>query len=497
MEEKGDEIREKLHKVLKPFLLRRLKVEVEKSLPPKTETKLYIGLSDMQRNWYKSILQKNIDVINGPGKESRVRLLNILMQLRKCCNHPYLFEGAEPGPPYTTGEHLIENSGKMVLLDLLLGRLKELGSRVLIFSQMTRLLDILEDYMFFKKYDYCRIDGSTSSEDREESIERFNEPDSSVFAFLLSTRAGGLGINLATADTVILFDSDWNPQVDLQAQDRAHRIGQKKPVKVYRFVTQDTVEEQIIDRAEKKLYLDALVIQQGRLAETHKSLSKNELKGMITFGADTIFKSSAPSELTKADIDVILRQGKEKTEESNSKIEKQANSLLNFSSDKGTELKVHEFMGIDYSEQATLNIPKEEPEILTQREKRKNYTEDEYYGNIFGYRQRRSKKKDTLIKPPKQPSVFDFQFYPKKLKPILDKEMDIWKKQCSKLENELTKRREKSDERRKKKETLRIKELELAEKEGREPKPFSDDEDESEDEEEIKNNIIDSISKIF
>lgn len=232
---------EKLHKILKPFLLRRLKSEVEKSLPPKKETKLYIGLSEMQHDWYKNILSKNIDVLNGPGKESRVRLLNILMQLRKCCNHPYLFQGAEPGPPYINGEHLINNSGKMILLDRLLARLKEMGSRVLIFSQMTRVLDILEDYMFFRKYEYCRIDGSTSGDDREESIENFNAPDSSIFAFLLSTRAGGLGINLATADTVILFDSDWNPQVDLQAQDRAHRIGQTKPVNVYRFVTQVSI----------------------------------------------------------------------------------------------------------------------------------------------------------------------------------------------------------------------------------------------------------------
>ena len=203
------EVTSKLHKVLKPFLLRRLKVEVEKSLPPKTETKLYIGMTEMQKQWYTNILSNNIDVINGAGKESRVRLLNILMQLRKCCNHPYLFQGAEPGPPYSTGEHLIENSGKMILLDKLLTKLKAMGSRVLIFSQMTRVLDILEDYMFYRNHEYCRIDGSTAGDDREDAIERFNAPDSSIFAFLLSTRAGGLGINLATADTVILFDSDW------------------------------------------------------------------------------------------------------------------------------------------------------------------------------------------------------------------------------------------------------------------------------------------------
>lgn len=194
------------------------------------------------------------------------------MQLRKVCNHPYLFEGAEPGPPYTTGEHLIDNCGKMVLLDKLLKRMKTKGHRILIFSQMTRVLDILEDYLAYREFDYCRIDGQTQGDLREEQIEEFNAPDSTKFCFLLSTRAGGLGINLATADTVILYDSDWNPQMDLQAQDRAHRIGQTKPVRVFRFVTERTLEEKIVERAERKLHLDALVIQQGRLVDSNKGL---------------------------------------------------------------------------------------------------------------------------------------------------------------------------------------------------------------------------------
>lgn len=120
----------------------------------------------------------------------------------------------------------------MVLLDKLLARLQERGSRVLVFSQMTRMLDILEDYCQYRRFAYCRIDGNTSGEDREFMIDEFNKPESERFIFLLSTRAGGLGINLATADIVILYDSDWNPQMDLQAMDRAHRIGQKKEVQV-------------------------------------------------------------------------------------------------------------------------------------------------------------------------------------------------------------------------------------------------------------------------
>eukprot|EP01114_Cavostelium_apophysatum_P015131 TRINITY_DN4061_c0_g2_i1.p1 TRINITY_DN4061_c0_g2~~TRINITY_DN4061_c0_g2_i1.p1 ORF type:complete len:648 (-),score=235.27 TRINITY_DN4061_c0_g2_i1:56-1999(-) len=308
------QIIERLHKVLRPFLLRRLKVDVEKSLPPKKEVKLYVGMSAMQKEWYQKILMKDIDAINGltNKKEGKMRLLNIVMQLRKCCNHPYLFDGAEPGPPYTTGEHLVTNSGKMVVLDKLLPKLKANGSRVLIFSQMTRLLDILEDYLAFRDYEYCRIDGSTSGEDREKAIDDFNSENSTKFIFLLSTRAGGLGINLATADIVILYDSDWNPQADLQAQDRAHRIGQKKPVNVYRFVTEGAVEEKVVEKAEAKLHLDALVIQQGRLVEQNKALSQDDMLSIIKFGADQIF-SSKNSSITDDDIDLILSKGATKT----------------------------------------------------------------------------------------------------------------------------------------------------------------------------------------
>jgi SWI/SNF-related matrix-associated actin-dependent regulator of chromatin subfamily A member 5 len=162
---------------------------------------------------------------------------------------------------------------------------------VLIFSQMTRMLDILEDYMRYHGYQYCRIDGSSSSVDRDIAMDNFNRPKSEKFCFLLSTRAGGLGINLQTADTVILYDSDWNPQVDLQAMDRAHRIGQTREVRVFRLVTEKSVEEKVVERADRKLFLDAAVIQQGRLAEKHAQLSKGELFNMVRFGADEIMNS--------------------------------------------------------------------------------------------------------------------------------------------------------------------------------------------------------------
>ena len=172
--EESDVVVQQLHKVLRPFLLRRVKAEVEKSLLPKKEINVYVGMTDMQRKWYRSILEKDIDAVNNISgkKEGKTRLANIVMQLRKCCNHPYLFDGAvrpflsariynvslsmyseqEPGPPFTTDEHLIFNSGKMLVLDKLLKRMKANGSRVLIFSQMSRVLDILEDYCFFREY---------------------------------------------------------------------------------------------------------------------------------------------------------------------------------------------------------------------------------------------------------------------------------------------------------------------------------------------------------
>ncbi|XP_059536319.1 probable global transcription activator SNF2L1 isoform X8 [Myotis daubentonii] len=374
---------ERLHAVLKPFLLRRIKTDVEKSLPPKKEIKIYLGLSKMQREWYTKILMKDIDVLNSAGKMDKMRLLNILMQLRKCCNHPYLFDGAEPGPPYTTDEHIVNNSGKMVVLDKLLAKLKEQGSRVLIFSQMIRLLDILEDYCMWRGYEYCRLDGQTPHEEREdnflevellgqrEAIEAFNAPNSSKFIFMLSTRAGGLGINLASADVVILYDSDWNPQVDLQAMDRAHRIGQKKPVRVFRLITDNTVEERIVERAEIKLRLDSIVIQQGRLIDQQSNkLAKEEMLQMIRHGATHVF-ASKESELTDEDITTLLERGEKKTAEMNERLQKMGeSSLRNFRMD--TEQSLYKFEGEDYREKQKVPRNSDIPNpAVAQREEQK------------------------------------------------------------------------------------------------------------------------------
>ena len=344
-----------LHKLLRPFVLRRLKVDVEKSLPPKTETILFTGLSVSQKQVYKSLLKRDASLLAGPeaggdrAGASRAKMANIAMQLRKCCNHPYLFEGVEDKslPPF--GDHLVTNCGKMRVLDKLLLRCKQQGSRVLIFSQMTRVLDILEDYCAYRHdegFSYCRIDGSTGGDDRQDSIDAFNATDSTVFLFLLSTRAGGLGINLQTADVVVLFDSDWNPQADLQAQDRAHRIGQKKEVKVFRFVTVDSIEEKVLERAERKLQMDYAVVQQGRLAEKAKGVSKEEALAAVRYGADKQFRMAADKDITDEEIDVLLATTKNLTAEREALLkDKEKKDLLDFSN---AEVNFQEFDGVDY-----------------------------------------------------------------------------------------------------------------------------------------------------
>ena len=223
------------------------------------------------------------------------------------------------------GDHLVETSGKMVILDRLLTRLNQNKNRVLIFSQMTSLLNILEDYCIHKKYQYCRIDGDTNIELRDEMIESFNKPNSKDFIFLLSTRAGGLGINLATADTVVLYDSDWNPQVDLQAMDRAHRIGQTKNVNVYRLICENTVEEKVLERQAIKLRWDSLVIQKGRLQQKGKEMSREDLENLVNHGASSIFKASAGT-VTEENLDELLARGRQKAEKMKESIDEHLKS---------------------------------------------------------------------------------------------------------------------------------------------------------------------------
>ncbi|KAL0221705.1 hypothetical protein RCL1_001559 [Eukaryota sp. TZLM3-RCL] len=318
-----------LHSILKPFVLRRVKSEVE-DLPPKSETIVHIKLTTLQKAIYKSIITKELSDIlyaHDSDQKSKIGLLNVVMQLRKVCNHPYLFEGIEPGPPFIEGEHLIQSAGKLMVLDRLLTRLEEENSKVLIFSQMTSILDILEDFCNLRGIKFRRLDGSTDSKLRQDAVQEFQRDGSDVFVFLLSTRAGGLGINLTAADTVIIYDSDWNPQSDLQAIDRAHRIGQKRPVRVFRFVSEGTIEEKILERAMYKLQLDALVIQHGRISEKFKTVDRKELLSMVKFGADRIFSQTSDG-FSEADIDALLDASIAKTEEITAKIKNNCQKTL-------------------------------------------------------------------------------------------------------------------------------------------------------------------------
>ncbi|KAM9836998.1 chromodomain-helicase-DNA-binding protein 3 isoform 2-T2 [Aulostomus maculatus] len=290
---KEDQIK-KLHDLLGPHMLRRLKADVFKNMPAKTELIVRVELSPMQKKYYKLILTKNFEALNSKGGGNQVSLLNIMMDLKKCCNHPYLFPVASmeaqktPSGAYE-GSALTKASGKLMLLQKMLRKLKDQGHRVLVFSQMTKMLDLLEDFLDYEGYKYERIDGGITGALRQEAIDRFNAPGACQFCFLLSTRAGGLGINLATADTVIIFDSDWNPHNDIQAFSRAHRIGQANKVMIYRFVTRASVEERITQVAKRKMMLTHLVVRPG-LGSKAGSMTKQELDDILKFGTEELFK---------------------------------------------------------------------------------------------------------------------------------------------------------------------------------------------------------------
>jgi len=351
--------------VLRPYLLRRKKEDVEKSIPPKEETIVMVELTRVQKKWYRALLEKNFSFLDMGARPANIgNLRNIVMELRKCCNHPFLIQGVEPieleaavkadkkskeakaaaadvsadkvvATPASAedlmAQVLVDASGKLVFVDKMLPRLKAAGHRVLIFSQMVRVLDILEDYLIAHRWGYERIDGRVRGNERQQAIDRFSKPESEKFVFLLCTRAGGQGINLTIADTVIIYDSDWNPQNDVQAQARCHRIGQQKDVKVFRLITRATYEQDMFDRASKKLGLDQAVLQDmgkgdaignlgglrstggsgaGKTGNTFTDLSRNDVDALLKKGAYDVFNEddSAADAFTNEDIDLILER---------------------------------------------------------------------------------------------------------------------------------------------------------------------------------------------
>uniref|UniRef100_UPI00398E373D lymphoid-specific helicase n=1 Tax=Pristiophorus japonicus TaxID=55135 RepID=UPI00398E373D len=367
--EREQNILHMLHQILTPFLLRRLKSDVTLDIPPKRELVVYAPLSKKQESFYTAIVNKTITTLLGQepeqekpqltssgrpkrrsrkqvdydddlekmiavmqqdahepsrpvldvyipqDKEIHLKLQNVLMLLRKCCNHPYLIEYPldSTTQEFKIDEELVKSAGKFLILDRMLPELSRRGHKVLIFSQMTSMLDILMDYCYLRDYKYSRLDGSMSYAMREENINNFNK-DPEVFIFLLSTRAGGLGINLTAADTVIIYDSDWNPQADLQAQDRCHRIGQTKPVVVYRLLTANTIDEKIVEKATAKRRLEKMVIHKNKfkggksgLKQSRSCLDSTELLELLkSRDHERVVNGSSEKVISDVDLQTLL-----------------------------------------------------------------------------------------------------------------------------------------------------------------------------------------------
>lgn len=305
----------RLHKVLRPFLLRRLKKDVEKDLPDKQERVIKCRFSALQAKLYKQLVTHNkISVTDGKGGKTGIRgLSNMLMQLRKLCNHPFVFEQVEDqmNPSKLNNDMLWRTAGKFELLDRMLPKFKATGHRVLMFFQMTQIMNIMEDFLRLRDMAYLRLDGSTKSDDRSELLSLFNAPNSPYFCFLLSTRAGGLGLNLQTADTVIIYDSDWNPHQDLQAQDRAHRIGQKNEVRILRLISSNSVEEKILERAQYKLDMDGKVIQAGRFDNKSTNEERDAMLRTLLDSAEAADEMAHQEEMDDDDLNEITSRSED------------------------------------------------------------------------------------------------------------------------------------------------------------------------------------------
>lgn len=392
-----------LTEAISPYMIRRTKQKVENDLPPKTEKIIRVELSDVQLEYYKNILTRNYAALNAGSKGAKTSLLNIMMELKKASNHPFLFPAAEDRILAGSDSRdeqlkaLITSSGKMMLLDQLLTKMKKDGHRVLIFSQMVKMLDLLGDYLQLRGYQFQRLDGTIAAGPRRMAIDHFNAEGSQDFCFLLSTRAGGLGINLMTADTVILFDSDWNPQADLQAMARAHRIGQKKPVTIYRFVSKDTVEEEVLERARNKLMLEFITIQRGvtdkdardlgdrmqRIgAATAEPTSSDDISQILKKRGQKMFEQSGNQrKLEELDIDAVLENAEEH----------QTEQPQGMTTDGGEEfLRSFEYTDVKIDLEWDEIIPKAELDKLKEQERKKQ--EEEYLESVIEENQPRKRK---------------------------------------------------------------------------------------------------------
>lgn len=303
-----------LHELIRPYFLRRTKVQVLKFLPPMAQIILPVTMTYLQEKLSKSIISKNSELIKAIVSKGRVKagerkgLNNILMELRRVLCHPFLFsdsvEDRTVTDPTIIHKNLVEASGKLLILNMLLPKLKERGHRVLIFSQFLMSLTILEDFLTALGLPHARIDGSLSALEKQKRIDAYNDPDSPLFAMLLSTRAGGVGINLATADTVIIYDPDFNPHQDIQALSRAHRIGQKNKVLCFQMTTKDTVEEKIMQIGRKKMALDHALIESMDTTEE----AGDDIESILKHGAEALFSGDARQRIVydEASVDKLL-----------------------------------------------------------------------------------------------------------------------------------------------------------------------------------------------
>ncbi|KAF5388487.1 hypothetical protein D9757_004581 [Collybiopsis confluens] len=329
----NEDLIKELHTRLRPYFLRRIKSEVL-DLPPKNEVIVPVSMSSLQREVYRSILSRNLELLQGlmkpTGPNSHTRkatINNTLMQLRKCLQHPYLYENIEPQglSAEETHENLISASTKLRLLRDLLPKLKRRGHRVLIFSQFVLALNVIEDFLLGEGHKFLRLDGSTRGSDRQKGMDEFNRPGSDVFIYLLTTRAGGVGINLFTADTVVIFDPDFNPHQDLQAIARAHRFGQKKTCLVFKLMVKDSAEERIMQIGKKKLVLDHLIVQK---MDDDESAGEN-VQSILTYGALQLFDGTDENAkhivYTETDIDNLI--AKTEREGDQDEIHKEGNAF--------------------------------------------------------------------------------------------------------------------------------------------------------------------------
>ena len=364
-----------LHEKLREFFLRRTKAQVLKFLPSMAQIILPVSMTTLQKKLYKSILAKNPELIKSimnpnvsTAGKSRTNLNNILMELRKCLCHPFVYsQQIEERNANSVASHrsLVEASSKLQLLEIMLPKLKERGHRILIFSQFLDMLDVVEDFLDGIGLFHARLDGSVSSLQRQKRIDEFNAPDSTLFAFLLSTRAGGVGINLATADTVIILDPDFNPHQDIQALSRAHRIGQQKKVLVFQLTTRASAEEKILQIGKKKMALDHVLIEQMD-AEDDAGM---DLESILRHGTEALFRDDESENIRydSASVDKLLDRSQiEDTQTDNvQSAESQFSFARVWANDKG----VFEDGMQDSSEDAHTPDPSVWDAILKERER--------------------------------------------------------------------------------------------------------------------------------